>query len=150
MRWSAWERLREFDPELLEIEKIRTSRQWSVLGKAIEDSEKNKIKRNGKEAKYLGVPLEWVNDNHSEGSGAQNDMNIKSRAAARQAVIGPILEQKSWTIGDWCERTVDDENKRPLSYDTVYDFSRGETNPYRRNRKRLAHGLGIDLKDLPK
>jgi hypothetical protein len=152
-----WERLREFDPELLEIEKIRTSRQWLVLAKAIEDSQRNKIKRCGQEVKYLGVPLEWVNDNHPEGPGAQNDTNtrsraanIKSRAAARQSVLGPICDEKSLTIGDWRDRTVDKENKVPLSYDTVYDYWTGKTIPYRRTRKRLASGLGIDLKTLPK
>jgi hypothetical protein len=58
------------------------------------------------------------------------------RAKARQAVVGPILEQKRWLIHQWAAASN-------VNYKTARDYWNGKNTPRNDTRSDLAKSLGI-------
>lgn len=63
-------------------------------------------------------------------------------AAARQAVVNPILKSKRWTRGRWV-------TKAGVSKNSVYEYLEGKRNLSQENREAMAQALGLPPEQLP-
>jgi hypothetical protein len=69
-------------------------------------------------------------------------MSASLRAAARQAVVTPILASKRWTRGKWVTKAAVGKN-------SVYEYLDGRRTLTDENRKAMAEALGLEPTDLP-
>jgi hypothetical protein len=79
---------------------------------------------------------------HSRALPADEESSERSRAAARQSVVMPILTLKRWSRGKWVTEAGVGKN-------CVYDYLAGKRNPGYVNRKAMADALGLRVEDLP-
>jgi hypothetical protein len=94
-------------------------------------------------------PLRAPNDTASPETAVQDDVvtvpdeNSKAaRAAARQAVVGPILKLKRWKRGKWA-------TEAGVSKNSVYEYVDGTRTLSDQNRKAMAEVLGLKPEELP-
>ncbi len=66
----------------------------------------------------------------------------KVGASTRAGFVIPILKKKGWSILDWA-------NESKVDYNTADDYLKGQTNPYRSTRRKLANALGVPVEELP-
>jgi hypothetical protein len=64
------------------------------------------------------------------------------RAAARKAVVMPILASKRWKRGKWA-------TKAGVGKNSVYEYLEGRRTLSDENRKAMAEALGLEPTDLP-
>jgi hypothetical protein len=70
------------------------------------------------------------------------DSSQAERAAKRQAMIMPILQQKRWRRGKWATEAGVGKN-------CIYEYLKGRRNPGYDNRKPMAEALGLTEDQLP-
>jgi hypothetical protein len=70
----------------------------------------------------------------------QNDQS--ARAAARQAVVMPLLKSKGWTRGRWITASG-------VSKNCIYEYLRGTRQLSYDNRRAMAEVLGLKPEELP-
>jgi transcriptional regulator with XRE-family HTH domain len=54
----------------------------------------------------------------------------------------PILAKRGWSIHEWAVNS-------DVDFHTANGYLKGETNPFRSTRKKLAESLGIKVEELP-
>jgi hypothetical protein len=79
---------------------------------------------------------------HSRALPADEESSERSRAAARQAVVMPILASKRWKRGRWA-------TKAGVGKNSVYEYLDGRRTLTDENRKAMAEALGLEPTDLP-
>jgi hypothetical protein len=64
------------------------------------------------------------------------------RAAARQAVVMPILRERGWTRGKWATDAT-------VGNDCVYEYLKGKRNLNDDTRRVMAESIGLKPQELP-
>ena len=76
------------------------------------------------------------------GTAAVAPVDVTKRSEQRRAFVIRILDRKGWSIFDLAVKASVDPN-------TVYDYLKGLTRPYRSTRAKLAESLGVEVDELP-
>jgi hypothetical protein len=79
---------------------------------------------------------------HARALPPDEESSERSRAAARQAVVMPILASKRWKRGRWA-------TKAGVGKNSVYEYLDGRRTLTDENRKAMADVLGLEPTDLP-
>jgi hypothetical protein len=75
-------------------------------------------------------------------SDSESDDRRKALAAARRAVVMPILKARRWSRGKWVTAAAVGKN-------CIYEYLDGKRNPGEENRRAMAEALDLKPEDLP-
>jgi hypothetical protein len=134
-----WQLIREWEARFLEMRKATVANSGSLTqprsasGSRDLDAAPDCAAPPGPETATLSQPKATP----ATEQGAQ-----ASRAAARQAVVMPILKLKRWKRGKWATAAG-------VSKNSVYEYLDGKRNLSEDNRQAMADALGLKPENLP-
>jgi hypothetical protein len=73
----------------------------------------------------------------------QRSEKRRSNSNPRETFVQPILDKNGFSIHDWAKTAK-------VDFHTASSYLKGETNPYKSTRKKLADALRIKVEELPK